>query len=277
MIDYREYENGVTDVLRFITGSDVEVQRDVLLPGRRSGVERQVDVRVRGSMFGLLDATLVVDCKLWKKKLDVNHVGTFLTYLDDVGADLGMLITTEGYTPAAKKLAQDARGIRAEVLTLRELEQWSPKGTLHVSYRLPADRADDARSALVRAGLRVREDQSLEHRDDQHILEAFRYPRGEGEPTLDEVAEEALTSVGLPVDVAASGTAIGGGTPAHRWLEVTDRDEPTSLKILASTEAEVERELDRIAAEFHVIRQSLDVIRPSDWPITGLFGLPPAT
>ncbi|HEX7298906.1 MAG TPA: restriction endonuclease [Solirubrobacteraceae bacterium] len=277
MIDYREYENGVTDVLRFIAGSDVEVHRDVRVPGRRSGVERQVDVLVRGSIFGLPNATLAVDCKLWKKKLDVADAGAFLSYLDDIGADLGMLVTTEGYTPAAKKLAQDARGVRAEVLTLRELEQWSPKGTIHVSYRLPAERAGDARAALVRAGLRVREDRSLEHRDDQIVLEAFRYPRGEGEPTLDEVAEEALTAVGLPVDVAASGTAIGGGTPAHRWLEVTDRGQATSLKILASTDAEVERELDRIAAEFHVIRETLGVIRPSDWPITDLFGLPPAT
>lgn len=277
MIDYREYENGITDVLRFVTGSDCEVQRDVLVPGRRSGVERQVDILVRGSMFGLTDATLAVDCKLWKKKLDVNDVGAFLTYLDDVGADLGMLITTEGYTAAAKKLARDARGVRAEVLTLRELEQWSPRGTIHVSYRLPADRADDARVALVRAGLRVREDRTLQHRDDQIILEAFRYPPGEGEPTLNEVAEDALTTEGLPVDVAASGTAVGGGTPAHRWLEVTDGGRPTNLKVLASTEAEVERELDRIAVQLGVVRSSLDVIRPSDWPITGLFGLPPAT
>jgi hypothetical protein len=276
MIDYREYENGITDVLRFVAGSDVEVERDVLVPGRRSGVERQVDVLVRGSLFGLTDATLAVDCKLWKKKLDVSDVGAFLTYLEDVGADLGLLITTAGYTPGAKKLAHDARGVRAEVLTLLELEQWSPAGSVHVSYRLPAERADDARAALVRAGLRVREDRGLKHRDDQIVLEAFRYPRGEGEPSLRDVAEEALTAAGLPVDVAASGTAIGGGTPAHRWLEVTDRGHPTSLKILVSTEAEVERELDRIATEFNLIRQTLDVVRPADWPITGLFGLPPA-
>jgi hypothetical protein len=277
MIDYREYENGVTDVLRFIAGSGVEVQRDVLVPGRRSGAERQVDVLVRGSMFGLPDATLAVDCKLWKKKLDVTDVGSFLTYLDDVGADLGMLMTTEGYTRAAKQLAQGARGVRAEVLTLRELEQWSPKGTVHVSYRLPLHRAGEARAALVRVGLRVREDRGLDHRDDQIVLEAFRYPPGEGERSLRDVAQEALTEAGLPFDVAASGTAIGGGTPAHRWLEVTDGGRPTSLKILVSTEAEVGQELDRIATEFHVVRETLDVIRPSEWPITGLFGLPPAT
>jgi hypothetical protein len=228
-------------------------------------------------MFGIRDATLAVDCKLWKKKLDVADVGSFLAYLEDVGADLGMLITTEGYTEGGKQLAQDARGVHAEVLTLRELEQWSPAGTVHVSYRLPVHRAADARAALVRAGLRVRHDRSLERRDDEIVLEAFRYPPGEGEPRLAEVAQEALTAAGLPFDVAGSGTAIGGGTPAHRWLEVTDRGHPTSLKILVSTEAEVERELDRIAAELPAVRITLDVIRPSDWPITGLFGLPRAT
>lgn len=96
MNDYREYENGVADVLRFIAGAEVEVQRDVRLPGRRSGTDRQVDVLNRGSMFGLHSGTLVVDCKLWKKKLDVGDVGSFLSYLEDIGADLGMLVTTEG-------------------------------------------------------------------------------------------------------------------------------------------------------------------------------------
>lgn len=275
--EYREYENGVADVLRFIAANGAEVQRDVIVRGQRSGGERQVDVLVRGSIFGLEDVTLAVDCKLWRKKLDVADVGSFLSYLEDVGADLGMLMTTEGYTPAAKQLARDARGVRAEVLTLRELEQWSPAGTVHVSYRLPADRADDARAALVRAGLRVREDRGLQHRDDQVALEAYRYPHGEGEPSLGEVAKEALSAAGLPVDVAASGTAIGGGTPAHRWLEVSDGGKPTKLKILASTEAEVKAELDRIADELHATRETLDVIRPPDWPVTGLFGLPPET
>lgn len=146
-----------------------------------------------------------------------------------------------------------------------------------MSYRLPADRADDARAALVRTGLRVREDSGLEHRDDQIVLEAFRYPPREGEPTLAETANEALTAAGLPIDIAASGTAIGGGTPAHRWLEITDGGQPTNLKILAANEDDVARELDRIAAEFNAPRASLDVIRPPEWPITGLFGLPPST
>ena len=66
-LDYREYENGVTDVLRYVAGGDVEIERDIRIPGRRSGTLRQIDVLVRGSMFGIADATLAVDCKRWKK------------------------------------------------------------------------------------------------------------------------------------------------------------------------------------------------------------------
>lgn len=275
-IDYREYENGVADVLRFIAGDGAEVRRDVRVSGRASGTARQVDVLVRGPMFGFADATLAVDCKRWKSKLDVADVEAFVAVLDDLGADLGMLMTTEGYTSAAKARARAERGVRTEVLTLSELEQWSPKGTVHISFRLPRDRAEDARAALVRAGLRTREDRGLAHREAKIVLEAYRYPRPSGERTLNEVAEEALTGAGIPIDVAATGTAIGGGTPAHRWLEVTDGRQPVNLKILVSNEVEVEQELERVAAEFGAARETLDVIRPPNWPITGLFGLPPA-
>jgi hypothetical protein len=274
-IDYREYENGVADVLRFIAGDGADVRRDIRVPGHISGAERQVDVLVRGSMFGFADATLAVDCKRWKNKLDVADVEAFIAVLDDLSADLGMLMTTEGYSAAAKARARAARGVRTEVLTLAELEKWSPEGAVHISFRLPRDRAEDARAALIRAGLRTREDPRLEHRDDEIVLEAYGYPRPSGEPTVNEVAKDALARVGLPIAVAASGTAIGGGTPAHRWLEVSDGGHSVNLKILASNEDEIQEQLDRIAAEFGALRETLDVIRPPDWPITGLFGLPP--
>jgi len=273
-LDYREYENGVADVLRFVAGDGAEVRRDVRVRGRSSDTERQVDVLVRGTLFGFPDATLAVDCKRWKKKLDVADVEAFIAVLDDLGVDLGMLMTTEGYSPAAKTRARNERGVRTEVLTLAELERWSPRGTVHVSFRLPRDRGKDARAALVCAGLRVREDRGLEPGDDQIVLEAYRYLAADAEPKLGEVAEAALSAAGLPVDVAASGTTMGGGTPAHRWLEVSDDGRPTGLKILVASEADVDQELDRLVSEFGVAPQSLDVLRPPDWPVSGLFGLP---
>jgi predicted Mrr-cat superfamily restriction endonuclease len=85
----------------------------VRIRGRRSGTDRQVDVHVRGMLFGLPNATLAVDCKRWKKKLNVAHVEAFIAVLDDLGADLGMLMTTEGYSPAAKTRARNERARRA--------------------------------------------------------------------------------------------------------------------------------------------------------------------
>jgi hypothetical protein len=275
-VDYREYENGVADVLRFVAGDGAEVRRDVRVGGRRSGTDRQVDVLVRGILFGFPDATLAVDCKRWKKKLDVADVEAFIAVLDDLGVDLGMLMTTEGYTPAAKTRARNERGVRTEVLTLGELEQWCPRGTVHVGFRLPRERSEDARAALVRAGLRVRVDRRLEQGDDQMVLEAYSYAAADAEPRLGEVAEAALTEAGLPVDIAASGTTVGGGTPAHRWLEVSDGGRPTGLKICVASQADVDQELGRLATEFAVAPQSLDVLRPPDWPVSGLFGLPAA-
>ena len=38
------------------------VERNARLLGRRSGRQRQIDVLVRGRIFGMADATLTVDC-----------------------------------------------------------------------------------------------------------------------------------------------------------------------------------------------------------------------
>ena len=46
------------------------------------------------------------------------------------------------------------------------------------------------------------------------------------------------------------------------------------LKILASTEVEVTNKLDQLAAgDLRIPREALDVIRPPEWTVTGLFGL----
>lgn len=73
-----EYENGVADVLAFLAGNSAVVDRDVKLPGGHSGVIRQVDVRARGRVFGMADATLMVDCKRWGKPVDVGDAGAFV-------------------------------------------------------------------------------------------------------------------------------------------------------------------------------------------------------
>jgi Restriction endonuclease len=40
---------------------------------------------------------MVVDCKHWGKKLAVPHVEAFAGLVDDVAADLGLLVTSTGF------------------------------------------------------------------------------------------------------------------------------------------------------------------------------------
>jgi hypothetical protein len=63
MTTYRDYENGVADVLAFLVGDAASVERNVRLPGRRSSRSRQIDIVVKGSFFGLTDGLMIVDCK----------------------------------------------------------------------------------------------------------------------------------------------------------------------------------------------------------------------
>ncbi|MGP0103605.1 MAG: restriction endonuclease [Solirubrobacteraceae bacterium] len=276
MPDFKEYENGVADILSFLVGDSATVERNVRVASKRGGRKRQVDVLVRGRVFGLDDTTLAVDCKLRKRSITADDLDAFLGFLDDIAVDLGLLVASSGYSPAAKSRLQHERGVHAEVVTLDELSSWSPKGTIHVSFRLPADDAKAAAKALRSAGLRVRQDPALSRSPEEVVLNAFGHF---GEPTADRQrelakrAETALMAAGLPVDTASSGVSMGGGTPAHRWLEVTDRSgERLGFKVLAGTEDEAKQECERVAAVLGLAGDSLDVERPDGWPMTGFFG-----
>jgi predicted helicase len=108
--DFREYENGVADVLSFLLGDGVTVERNVRVPCRRRAGKRQVDVLVRGRVFGRDDVTLAVDCKLWKRPIAVGDIDRFLSFLEDVGADLGLLVAVSGYSAAAQARLESERG-----------------------------------------------------------------------------------------------------------------------------------------------------------------------
>lgn len=60
-----------------------------------------------GDLIGL--ATAVVDAKLSKRNLTVKHVHELAGLVDDVGADFGVLVTNNGFSEAAKRLAAEQR------------------------------------------------------------------------------------------------------------------------------------------------------------------------
>lgn len=275
-----EYENGVADILAFLGGDSVEVARNIRMPGLRSGKARQVDVQVTGTLFGSGTATMIVDCKRYAKPVNVNHVGTFLGLVEDVGADAGLLVTTIGMSPAAQQYADSVRGIRFDVLSLQELASWSPRGTVHFDYAVPGDSYAEATRAARRAGFRVKPADVPNWRGKVGLgLSAFRHfgvtsPSGELQTRARERLLDALDRVGIREPVAlGNGVVVSGGIPTHRWLEVSVAGAGTALKVLVSTEEEVSAELDQLATDLlaGVPREKLDVVRPEVWPIPRMF------
>jgi tetratricopeptide (TPR) repeat protein len=81
-----------------------EIKKNVHVMGRFSRRKRQIDVLViEESPAGTI--TTVVDTKFFGRKVDVKAVDAFAGFVDDVGAQRGMLITSRGYTDAALRRA----------------------------------------------------------------------------------------------------------------------------------------------------------------------------
>lgn len=274
-----EYENGVADVLGFLALDAAIVERNVFMNGARSGKPRQIDVRVTGRIFGAGNATMVVDCKRYSKPIDVNTVGAFVSLVEDVGAEVGLIVTSTGISDAARRYAGNVRGIQVDILSVRDLNAWSPKGTVNFDYAVPEDSYSVAARLVRRAGFRVKLiDVDAWRNLPGHLgLSAFRHfgvmsPSGEIQIEAREKVERALRRAGIEAPVSTgSGVVAGGGTPAHRWLEVSYGGRGTGLKILAATEQDIRDQLDMISSLHQLPRDLFDATRPEVWPIPLMF------
>lgn len=243
---------------------------------------RQIDVRVRGRIFGMADATLIADCKRWGKPVDVVDAGAFVDLVEDVGAEIGLLVTTEGASAAARERLHSARGTRMEVMTLQELAAWRPRGTVSTCYRVPIARRTAVERVLRRAGFRVMLGNDPRVTSDEVCLDVFRHygivtPSAEVQREAWSCAAKAMASAAVPEPVILShGIVTSGGTPGHRWLEVTINGMPIGLKINAATEEEVTEQLHGVCGLFPTsgsMDMVLDVIRPNGWPVQRMFGI----
>jgi Restriction endonuclease len=268
---YRDYENAAADVLGFLFGDAARVERNVWLPGRKSDRSRQIDIVVRGLIFDLDDALMIVDCKRWTRRIDIKGIEAFLGMVDDVGADIGMIISTRGATVGARNRIRQERA-RIEAMSLEDLKAWRPPGTVLATYRLPAVKRAAAEKALHNAGFRVAVVTGYEASASEVLLETFRHygtqnPPGDVQRDHMDRCEAALKEIGIEPVCAANGLVAGGGTPSYRWLGVALYGAPILLRVLADTEDEAARQLDVIAEAFGVPRAALTVIKPEGWPI----------
>jgi len=269
----REYENGVADVLASVVGDGGTVRRNVMLPNRAGNRQRQIDVLVEGNIFGLTDARLIVDCKRWKTRIDVGDVDKFIGMVEDVGADMGILVSAVGATSGAGERAKAARGVRIKPLSIAELNAWRPAGTVFRTIEIDSADLEAAAKHLREAGLRVA---VKDVEADCTRIEVFRHhgttnPSGEVQREQHDLADAALNKRGIAFKSLGQGITIGGGTPNHRWIPVHLGEGGYVMKVLAASEAGLDKELERLTSELGIPRAVMVVERPDGWPSTSRF------
>lgn len=271
--EFREYENGVADVLASVVGEGGIVRRNVRLATCSGVRRRQIDVLVEGNIFGLTDARIIVDCKRWKTAIDVGDVDKFIGMVEDVGAVMGILVSAVGATSGAVERAEGARGVRIKPLSIAELNSWRPAGTVFKTLEIdPAD-LEAAAGSLRAAGLRVA---VKEAGADYTRIEAFRHhgtanPSGELQREQHDLADAVLNKRGIAYKSLGQGITVSGGTPNHRWIDVHLGEGGYVMKVLAASEAELDRELGRLTSELGIPRSVMVVDRPEGWPFASAF------
>ena len=99
---------------------DCHVIHDHKIVGRRSGIERQVDVWVTG-LVGPHEINIAVECRCYQGRVGIKDVEAFYSFLDDVGANKGVIISDSGFTAGARSRTHGS-DIELKTLTLRQAE-----------------------------------------------------------------------------------------------------------------------------------------------------------
>lgn len=77
------------------------VETNIKLHGTLSEVNREVDVALEESDYEFI----AIECKNWKKPIDVPVVEAFATKLKDIGATKGAIVSNSPFSKAAKNMA----------------------------------------------------------------------------------------------------------------------------------------------------------------------------
>jgi hypothetical protein len=105
---WKRFESLVAQIQKELA-PECTVAQNQMLPGRLSGIDRQVDILLRGQA-GQFDLMIVIDCKDYKRPVNVKCVEEFIGMVEDIGAHRGAMVSSNGFSASAK-----ARGARAGV------------------------------------------------------------------------------------------------------------------------------------------------------------------
>lgn len=123
------YEQQVFELFRQYF-PEAKVRKNVRVKGHFSKRKRQIDILMtENTPAGILKT--VVDTKFFKRKVDVKAVEGLEGFVNDVGAQRGMLITSRGYTRAALKRAfYGPSNLELDILNFVALQRFQGFGAI---------------------------------------------------------------------------------------------------------------------------------------------------
>ena len=103
---WQKFESLVLQVQKKIS-PEAEVKQDQRIPGKKSKRFRQIDIVIR-KKIGQYNILIIMDCKDYRRNLNVKDIETFIGLVEDVGANKGALVSATGFSQTAKNRAIDA-------------------------------------------------------------------------------------------------------------------------------------------------------------------------
>jgi hypothetical protein len=98
-MNWKDYEKEVHDYFSK-TYPNASITYDAKVTGRYSKIERQVDVLIEDDVAGFA-SKIIIDAKYFSKNIDIKCVESFISMLQDLDANQGLMVTQKGYSKAA--------------------------------------------------------------------------------------------------------------------------------------------------------------------------------
>lgn len=108
--DWRDYQEAVAKVFRDL-GCTACVEANI----RGARTKHRVDVYVTFRHHGI-DCRWIIECKLWKKRVEKEKVQALKSIVDDVGADRGIIFCENGFQKGAREAARHTNILLQESL-----------------------------------------------------------------------------------------------------------------------------------------------------------------
>lgn len=102
---WMEFEKKAFEIQKSLSSTNSDIRHNDLIYGYESKTDRQVDISIR-SKVGAYSILIAVECKDYKKPVDVTDVEAFISKIRDVRAHKGVMISAKGFTEAAQNRAE---------------------------------------------------------------------------------------------------------------------------------------------------------------------------